>query len=381
MEILYVFPEPLPLPRARGIQVVHTVVALAAEGLHVRLAHVPAPKHGDPFAAYGLSRPAGIDTLPISRRLPFPLSLLPVKSNRLFLRRLVRYLRGSQKSGLAPELIMARHLKAASALLKAFPDIPLLYEAHEVFSDVAPARKRERVYAMESRVLRHAKTIVAISGRVAHDLLSRYGLKREIQVLHDGVALPPTVPDKAWHEAGRHIVYAGSFFDWKGVDDLVAAAAGLPGCRITLIGGDAEHVQRLQRQAPKNGAEIHFTGYLPHARVAESLETSCIAVLPNRNHPNSQWTSPLKLFEYMAAGCAIVTTDLPSLREILGPDDAVWVRPDDPLALAAGIHALADDPEKAKTLGVRARARAQNYTWEARARRLAEIMRGALQTP
>lgn len=381
MELLYVFPEPLPLPRARGIQVVHTVAALAGQGMRIQLAHVPVAEHPDPFAAYGLSRPAGIDPLPISRRLPFPFSLLPVKSNRLFLWRLTRHLRTLRRVERPPQFIMARHLKAARALLNRFPDIPLLYEAHEVFSDVAPAHKRDRVHAMEQQVLQEAKIIVAISQRVANDLLSRYGLKREIHVLHDGVALPPTVPEKAWHEAGRHIVYAGSLFDWKGVDDLVAAAAGLPGCRITLIGGDAEHVRRLKRQTPKNGAEIHFTGHLPHARVAELLETSCIAVLPNRNHPNSQWTSPLKLFEYMAAGCAIVTTDLPSLREIMGPDDVVWVRPDDPLALAAGIRALVDDPEKAETLGARARARAQNYTWEARAKRLTEIMRGALQRP
>jgi glycosyltransferase involved in cell wall biosynthesis len=378
MRILYIFPEPLPLPRARGIQVAHTVAALAQQGVTVQLAYVPAHDGADPLSAYGVERPEAVTLVPLSRGLPAPFSWLPLHSNRLFFRRLCSWLEQQDRHGRRPAMIMARHLKIAHALLRHFPDIPLLYEAHEVFADVAPPAKRERLSRIEESVLRRAKALVAITQGVAVDLKKRYRLDRDIQVLPDAVAWPARVPEKPWHEAGRHIVYAGSFFPWKGVQDLVAAAEWLPGCRIELIGGSPERVREFRAQVPAGGAEVTFAGHLTHPQTLQALGRACIAVLPNRAEPNSLWSSPLKLFEYMAAGCAVVAADLPSVREALAHDEAVWVPPGDPLALADGIRRLADDPARARQLGERARERARAFTWEARAAQLAAIIRAAV---
>ena len=378
MEILYVFPEPLPLPRARGIQVAHTVAALASQGIGVRLAYVPSHDGADPLTGYGVHDPGGMERVPLSRGLPAPFSWLPLRSNRLFFRRLRDWMAQQAGRGRRPALIMARHLKIAHALLDRFPDVPLLYEAHEVFADVAPPAKRESLARIEESVLRRAKALVAITQGVAADLKKRYRLDREIHVLPDAVAWPAQVPQKPWHEAGRHIVYAGSFFPWKGVQDLVAAAEWLPGCRIELIGGSPERIHEYRSQVPAGGAEVVFAGHLTHPQTLQALGQACIAVLPNRAEPNSLWSSPLKLFEYMAAGCAVVAADLLSVRETLAHDEVIWVPPGDPRALADGIRRLVDDPEKARQLGARVRERARAFTWEARAARLAAIMRAAV---
>jgi len=378
MRILYVFPEPLPLPRARGIQVAHTVAALAQVGVTVSLAYVPSENKANPLAAYGVEPPRGVEFVPFSRGLPTPFSWLPVHSNRLFFRRLHRWLKQQSRERGGPALIMARHLKIAHALLDAFPGIPLLYEAHEVFAEVAPPDKRERLARIEESVLRRAAALVAVTHGVADDLKKRYRLDREIHVLPDAVSWPAHIPEKPWHEAGRHIVYAGSFFPWKGVQDLVAAAEWLPGCRIELIGGSLERIREFRSQVPPGGAEVVFAGHIPHPQTLQALGQACIAVLPNRAEPNSLWSSPLKLFEYMAAGCAVVAADLPSVREALADDEAVWAPPGDPRALADGIRQLVDDPGKARQLGEHVRERARAFTWEARAARLAAIMRAAL---
>ena len=115
-----------------------------------------------------------------------------------------------------------------------------------------------------------------------------------------------------------------------------------------------------------------------HGRVGAELARACIAVLPNRADPDSAFTSPIKLFEYMAAGCALVVSDLPSLREVLEQDDAVWTAPGDAAGLANAIRALAGDPERARQLGARVREKARNYTWAARGERLARIVRPLL---
>ena len=81
----------------------------------------------------------------------------------------------------------------------------------------------------------------------------------------------------------------------RSVDDLVKAAATLAGCRISIIGGHVEQVARLRAVAPSGGAQLKFLGHLPHAQVALALQSACIAVLPNRDEPDSRFTSPIKL--------------------------------------------------------------------------------------
>ena len=365
MRLLYAFPEPLPLPRARGVQVAHTVAELARLGVEIELAYVPNPPL-HPLAYYGVEAPAGLRLAPLSRSLPWPLAR--VHSNRLFLWRLRR------RIAAAPDaLLFVRHLKLAAMLLQHLPERKLVYEAHEVFSDTAPPANRVRQFDMESRVMRSAALIVANSLPTAARLRELYG-ERDIEVLPNGVDWPEQLPQKDWAHAASRIAYAGSFFAWKGVADLVQAAAELPGCTVTLYGGDAAQLARERGRAPAAGARLEFRGHVPQQEVMRGLAGACIAVLPNRDDADSRYTSPIKLFEYMAAGCAIVASDLPPLRAVLAEDEAIWVRPGNPVALAEGIRRLAADPERARRMGERAREKARGYTWRARAERLAQLL-------
>ena len=366
MRLLYAFPEPLPLERARGVQVAHAVAELARLGVEVELAYVPNPPLA-PLAYYGVEAPAGLRLTPLARTLPWPLAR--VHSNRLFLWRLERRIDASPDA-----LLFLRHLKLAALLLQSRPGCRLVYEAHEVFSDTAPAAKRARQFDMESRVLRQAALVIANSVPTAERLRELYG-ERAIEVLPNGVDWPEQLPPKDWAQAGQHIVYAGSFFGWKGVADLVQAASGLPGCRIELFGGDAAQLERERGRAPAAGAQLEFRGHVPQQEVMRGLQTACIAVLPNRDDPDSRFTSPIKLFEYMAAGCAVVASDLPSLRAVLAEHEAVWVRPGEPSSLAEGIRRLVADPERARRMGEGAREKARGFTWRARAGRLADLLR------
>ena len=365
MRLHYAFPEPLPLPRARGLQVVQTVRALAEQGIDVELSHVPAP--GDPFGACDLVKPDNVTLVPLSRSLPRPLD--GIHSNRFFAARLARHLAAHPA-----DAIMVRHLKLARALQERFASIPLLYEAHEVFADTAPERRRARTARLERYVVEHAQAIVANSHATANRLRERYGLARSIQAIPNGVDFRSLIPEKDWAHCAERIVYAGSFFGWKGVDDLVAAARELPGLRISLFGGDKDSIHRLREQALAGGAELEFAGRVSPQRVAQALEQACIAVLPNRADADSAFTSPIKLFEYMAAGCAIVASDLPAVREILAEDEAVWIRPGDAQSLAAGLRRLAADSGLGRALSARVRAKARQYTWARRGIDLMQVL-------
>lgn len=369
MRLLYAFPEPLPLDRARGIQSIHTVAALARTGMTVDLAYVPAGD--DPFLHYAVEQPAGVVLAPVSRSLPWPLAR--VHSNRVFSWRLSRRFASQIDGGTT----MVRHVKLAAWL--AARRARFLYEAHEVFADTAPAGKSSQRRAEEAAVMRGAAAIIANSAATAKRLGELYGEPRLVEVIPNGVARPDRMAPKDWHQAHRHIVYAGSFFPWKGTSDLMEAARSMPGARIELLGGDPGHIDRnsgdsLVGDTQASGAQIVLRGRLPHAAVAERLASACIAVLPNRADPDSVFTSPIKLFEYMAAGCAIVASDLPALREILAEDEAVWTTPGDPASLAAGIVRLAADPDRARRLGEAVREKSKQFTWDARASRLTAVL-------
>jgi len=370
VQVLYVFPEPLPLGRARGIQTLHTVAALAAQGIDVTLAHVPSS--GDPFAAYSVTRPGNVNLLPVSRSLPWPLHR--VHSNGFFAARLLKCIDPAQTGA-----VVARHLKISEFLLQRIPRLKLVYEAHEVFADTAPPRRREETAARERAVVTGASALVANSKATAARLRALYKIPGPLEVIPNGVEYPESIPPKDWAHARERVVYAGSFFGWKGVDDLVDAARALPGFRIRLIGGSGERIAELRARAGKEGADLNFTGHIPHGSVASELAHACVAVLPNRADPDSAFTSPIKLFEYMAAGCAVVVSDLPSLREVLEQDDAVWTAPGDPAGLASAIRGLTEDPDRARRLGTRLREKARRYTWAARGARLAQVVRPLLE--
>lgn len=370
MKLLYVFPEPLPLPRARGGQVVNTAAAIAREGIEVLLAH--APGEGEPLAAYGIvgdgANGSGLRAVAVSRALPWPFGRL--HSNRMFMQRFAPLIERER-----PDAVFLRHLKPACAIRRRFPALPIVYEAHEVFADTAAPTKRTAIERLEREALQAATLVIANSRATAERLRRLYKPSREIAVIPNGVLRPAAMPQKDWSQLAGAIVYAGSLFPWKGAAELVQAAGLLPGCAVTIAGGDEAEIAMLRSQFDSNGARIEFAGRLSSDKVRALLERSCIGVLPNRADAESAFTSPIKLFEYMAAGCAVVASDLPALREILAQDEAMWARAGDPEALAEGIRALIADPARAHSLGERLYAKSAQYTWDVRGAQIAQLLR------
>lgn len=366
MKVLFAFPEPLPISRARGLQVAWMADALCAAGVHVTLAHVPSTD-GHPLQPIGKAIPPNLQLLPLSYHWPFPFQRW--HSGARFATLLDREI-----DRVCPDVIFVRHFKLAEHLLRRRSDLPLIYEAHEVFTATVPEHKRARTRRSEAFVLQNATGVVYISEAVQAAVHAAYPVAGKEIVLHSGVSIPDNLPDKDWQHCGRHIIYAGSFYGWKGVDDLVAAMAMLPGCRCTLLGGEACEVERLATRIVPGGAEVILLPRLPADQVMPLLSSACIAVLPNRAEGVSQFTSPLKLFEYMGAGCAVVAADLPSIREVVSSKEVSWFTPGDPASLANALRRLVAEPERARACGQTASRKAHAYTWSARAMRLERFL-------
>jgi glycosyltransferase involved in cell wall biosynthesis len=264
---------------------------------------------------------------------------------------------------------------------------PLIYESHGYAPEVAaelpamlttakaPSRGRlKRLASREAAVWRQADGYVTITRGLADDLTSRFGARPRLAVVPDGVRGPL----HAWEPPPRWdlLAYAGHLYPWKGVDVLLQAIALTPNLKAIIVGGHAAEADRgrLESLAATLGiaGRVEFTGQVAPSKVPAVLRRAGILVLPNTaTAASARFTSPLKLFEYMAAGRAIVASDLPALREVLQHEkNALLVPAGDPDALAAGIARLAADAGLAERLARQALTDAAEYTWDQRAARL-----------
>jgi glycosyltransferase involved in cell wall biosynthesis len=159
----------------------------------------------------------------------------------------------------------------------------------------------------------------------------------------------------------------------KGVGTLVDALAQVEDVALGLVGGSDEAANALREQwlalgLPEN--RFLYAGQVKPDAVPLYLAAFDVCAMP---HPFTRqfayYTSPLKLFEYMAAGRALVATDLPGWADVIEHEvHALLFPPDDVAALAQAIQRLRDDAALRERLGQAARQRVtQHYTWAARA--------------
>jgi glycosyltransferase involved in cell wall biosynthesis len=387
VRVLYLADIRFPLERANGIQSMETCHALAARGHEVTLVvrpdtHTPAR---DPFAFYGL--PAipelRIEVAPITG---------PASSRR------VGYLTfaiGRAMGRTRQDLIFTRDLGLASLLLRIPASLraPVVYEAHGIAADVAAAlpglltgapeaspAKLRRLARREAHVWKGADGYVTITSGLARELSKRFGERPRIAVVADGTRVA-TDTDIRYPISDTRcetftIGYAGHLYPWKGVDFMIEAVAAIKDSRGLIVGGhekepDLARVKAFAEQL-HCASRVTFTGLIPPAEVAARLRGVDVLTLPNpRSAISSEFTSPLKLFEYMASGRPIVASDLPSLREVLRHEEnALLVEPGNPQALVAGIQRIKDDAALGRRLAAQALADVAQFTWARRAERL-----------
>jgi glycosyltransferase involved in cell wall biosynthesis len=248
----------------------------------------------------------------------------------------------------------------------------LLFEVHE---DPSPRR-----VAILSRV----DGLITISDSL-RNRLHEIGLKgKPIKVEHDGVDLAAIDANRLTISGARKLlglnvdsklaVYAGALHPNE-MGLLLAAARqlDLDGIRLLIVGGTEAQVDEYKRKA--FGLPIDFAGFVPHSQVAIFLQAADVLVMPYT--ASLRWSkhfSPLKLFEYMAAGRPIVATDIQVLREVIQDGRNAVIAGGDPVSLAGAIAQCAYDPALAKLIAQQALSDVQHHSWDARASRIVEFI-------
>ncbi|MBU0580166.1 MAG: GxxExxY protein [Candidatus Margulisbacteria bacterium] len=237
------------------------------------------------------------------------------------------------------------------------------------------------------RVLKKCKSIIAITQKLKNFYITKGAKANKILVAPDGVDLNE-FDIKTSKDEGREklnlpknkkiILYSGSFYlyDWKGIDILLDASKYFDDKHLfILVGGTDEEILAIKEKF--NLKNVLLIGHQSHSLMPFFLKAADILVLPNKkgNEVSEKYTSPMKLFEYMASKRPIVASDLPSIREILNEDSSVLVDPNNPGALAKGIKKILKDKNLAEKISMQAYSNVQNYSWNKRAEKILESIK------
>ncbi len=268
-----------------------------------------------------------------------------------------------------PDLVYSR--SPGAALRCARSGIPSVLESH-----VSPT-PRWLPALRAAAALPALRRLVTVTPALRDDWIAAGLPAEKLCVWPDAVDLErfaaPLAPQAARAQLGLPTggplaVYCGHLYAHKGVETLVDAARRLPKLAVDLVGGWPEDIARMRERA--RGCEtLHFAGFVANALVPIRLAAADLLVLPNSaRFPQARTTSPLKLFEYMAARRPIVATRIPALAGWLRHGENAWlVAPDSPEALARGIERVLADPELGARLAEAAWRDVQPYTWRRRA--------------
>ena len=372
MRILHVLDHGLPLHSGYTFRTRAILTAQMARGWSV--AAVTGPRQGASDAAF--ERIDGIDfyrTVP-PRALPAPIG--EVAEIAAFARRIDEVVEAFR-----PDVLHAHSpvLGALAALRVARRrGLPLVYEIRAFWEDAAVGNGTGRegspryraTRALETWAVRRADAVAVICEGLRGDLIARGIAPGKITVSPNGVDLglfgaPGPRDDALAAELGLEgdtIGFIGSFYDYEGLDDLIAAMPALvaarPKARLLLVGGGPmEQALRAQTAASPAAERIAFVGRVPHDQVERYYGVVDVLAYPRKKMRLTDLVTPLKPLEAMAQGRLVAASDVGGHRELIRDGDTgTLFAADDPVAIAAALAGLLGD--RAGWDARRARARA-----------------------
>lgn len=388
--IVVVAPTQIPSRRANSVQVMKMAQALVVSGHEVYLLapEMNSQRDGRARDWDSLARHYGLHAR-------FPVEWIGVSRN------MRKYDYGwravSQARSLEADYLYTRLPQAAA--LASWRGIPTIFEVHDMPQGLIGPRLFRRLL-----VNRRIRRIVLISEALKGDISRQFDTvlqpPRTI-VAADGVDLeryrelpePPAARRSLNREPGLSLPegsftagYTGHLYAGRGTRMLLDLARRLPQISFLIAGGEPGAVEMLKAEARRRGlSNVHLTGFVPNADLPRYQAACDFLLMPYQKRVAAssggdiaRYLSPMKLFEYLACGRVILSSDLPVLREVLTLENAVFLPPEDAAAWCAAIDELCNLPEARAELSRQARRTAQNYSWDARAERLLSGLEGAV---
>ena len=260
--------------------------------------------------------------------------------------------------------------------------IPTIMESH-IRNIVNPDLKRI-IRASHSEYFRG---LVTISEALKHTFIKAGVPEEKILVLDSGVDLDlfENLPDVRDARKmldlpldGKIVVYSGSLFPEKGIKYVLLAAEQLRDVTFILVGGETEQVRYWKRYASSRDIRnVKFTGFVSNSLIPIYLAAADALIMPYGKERarimDIESTSPLKLFEYMAARKPIISTNIPAIRRVIQHGvNGLLAEPGDVKQLVEYVEEVLENEKLARRLGEKAYEKVKAYDWKERCRKILE---------
>lgn len=371
MRLVYITNSRIPTEKAHGIQVMKMCEAFSDAGAEVVLV-VPDrqnPISEDPFLYYGVRKNfsiryvSNIDTVFLGR-LGF-----------IFQSVSFAYSAWREVLKLSPDVVYGRDEYSLCAI-SVFTHFRCVYEVH-----------MGRWNFIIKLLTTKAEKIVSISNGLKTFFVEHGVSSKKIVIAADAVditdfSVPVSQQDAreklSLPKDKKIVVYTGHLYDWKGADMLIELAKLLSkDTALVIVGGVQQDIDRYKKIA-QGISTIVFVGKKPHAEIPLYLHAADVVILPNSGkfEISKLHTSPMKLFEYMVAQRPIVSSDLPSIREIVSDNEVYFAEADNAESFNQKINEAFGDTKTARSRVQSAyRLVCERYTWGMRAQQiLSEIV-------
>jgi glycosyltransferase involved in cell wall biosynthesis len=275
----------------------------------------------------------------------------------------------------------------------------LVYDSHEYFTETGGMARQQRwakryVARLERRFAGGGDALVTVNATLASILNERLRLPRAVVVRNCPPRQEPAAgrPERLRSALGLAagdplVLYHGGFLADRGLPEAIAAMAepGLGTAHLALLGwGEEEDRLRRLAEAPALAGRVHLLPAVPPAELLEWVASADVSIMVNQPRTlNERLSTPNKLFESLAAGVPVVSSDFPERRRIViddpdGPLGAVC-DPTDPAAIADALRSILGlEPVAAADLRARcARAARERYSWESQVPALLAAYRAA----
>lgn len=216
----------------------------------------------------------------------------------------------------------------------------------------------------QERVFRRLNGLVFATPGIARAYSS---LNRNSVVVNNYPILKELLIDVSWESRGDELCYLGGVTEKRGIKPMLESLGLIRNeVKLNLAGRFSEPDLERACRSRQEWKLVVDHGFVDRDGVKGILARSrvgLVTLLPTPNHMESQ---PIKMFEYMAAGVPVVASNFPLWREIVeGNDCGLCVDPTDPVAIAAAVDYLIDNPERASQMGRNGqKAVMSNYSWE-----------------
>lgn len=372
-KLLYLSNLRLPTEKAYGIQIAKMCEAFVSEGLSVTLVY-PFRKNNikeNIFSYYSVKENFKI------KKIWVPDFYWPRKLDGVAV---------GIKSFISAVILSFYALFVKADIIYSRDEMPLyflsFFKSNLVFEAHRFSSKRKFFYR---RFNKKGVKIVAISKAIKTDLVSLGYDPDKILIAHDGVDLEEFNIDISKEEARkkvglpldrRIVMYTGHLFKWKGADVLLEVARFAGNIRIgqslfVFVGGMEYDIKKF-REKSKGAENVLILGHRSHKEIPIFLKAADILVLPNssKEEISSKYTSPLKLFEYMASGRPILASDILSIRAVLDDNNSYLFKADDPESMAKVLGLAIKNEEDAKIKANIALDKVKSFTWQKRANKI-----------